>query len=729
MESANANKVLQLFDQIFADGGTLSKRDLHEVFLWVGIPEADSIAILAAAGTATSVCYREVIRSLFGDNSSHGVAATGSGRQSSQNDFGADDSILAYFRRVFGVLQGDSTDGITRQQLSTALQSFSEMLPSFWQNTADVIGDIFRKVHSSDGRIKWEDFEAWLSGQALDGDLHEQKAKEMFSFFDKDNSGKIDSQELMDGLMLLGSLRGTQDVALPITEAEVGQTIRDLEDPRDPEGGVALEDFAELLRAARSLSTVNAGSLPHLVLNFDVNNTVVMIDSATGADAKGLLSMVFSNSAWGKIEFDESGVAVRWVLQHAELTPTRPVQGLQTYSEFVVLQHPFSTTKLADKAAERNAMEAVKQSRREALWAFTEPGMPGESLRPRLLDMEKQLLLPEDVRGTDKAIAAGLVGDHVQLLPAFLHLLRELKRAGRSFTLIFRTFGRDLPQLQKELQALCENRHPLFPESDKVVLDGSDGQPDYRMCLDSQESCGTFFRDPQNNDFMALVMGTLDQPKALEQGLPFWGDHQVEVFEGSEAVFERYSKLAVQRRTVALRDFYQGWAAVGSKSHGGKPFFLGRIDPGMHSIFFDDHITASNPKIVDPINSNLWPRRFSCAQLYGVHLVQAQPLHSIASRSYFLDCIRDCEAKRAAKVKRWTKLKRLLGDFASMRQVLEGLVNSSVATSASGAPLLERVSTEPAPRGARRTIYRPWNDSRIVANAQAVDTFDNDEPA
>lgn len=29
---------------------------------------------------------------------------------------------------------------------------------------------------------------------------------------------------------------------------------------------------------------------PHLVLNFDVNNTVVMLDSATGADSKGLIA-------------------------------------------------------------------------------------------------------------------------------------------------------------------------------------------------------------------------------------------------------------------------------------------------------------------------------------------------------------------------------------------------------------------------------------------------------
>ena len=43
---------------------------------------------------------------------------------------------------------------------------------------------------------------------------------------------------------------------------------------------------------------------------------------------------------------------------------------------------------------------------------------------------------------------------------------------------------------------------------------------------------------------------------------------------------------------------FEGWAAAGS-SRGGKPFFLGRMDPAEHCIFFDDHITPLDPKIVD----------------------------------------------------------------------------------------------------------------------------------
>ena len=57
----------------------------------------------------------------------------------------------------------------------------------------------------------------------------------------------------------------------------------------------------------------------------------------------------------------------------------------------------------------------------------------------------------------------------------------------------------------QEIEALCEGWHPLFSKEDIVVLDGSDGCPDYRMRFDSTESCGTFFRNPAQDDFMASL--------------------------------------------------------------------------------------------------------------------------------------------------------------------------------------------------------------------------------
>eukprot|EP00435_Cladocopium_sp_Y103_P065216 s218_g27.t1 len=242
----------------------------------------------------------------------------------------------------------------------------------------------------------------------------------------------------------------------------------------------------------------------------------------------------------------------------------------------------------------------------------------------------------------------------------------------------------------QEIEALCEGWHPLFSKEDIVVLDGSDGCPDYRMRFDSTEGCGTFFRNPAQDDFMALIMGSIEQPDSMEKGLDFYDDKQdVQIHEGVYQVFKHYTKMSSQPRTIALRDFYQGWAAAGS-SRGGKPFFLGRMDPAEHCIFFDDHITPLDPKI-DPVDAHLWPRRFSSAQLFGVHLVQAQPLLSIRDRDYFVKCFEECEAARAAKLERWHKLKRIVADLDGVRKVLSGFLYTSAQ-----AAMAERAAA-PAP--------------------------------
>merc|ERR1712217_994603 len=79
-------------------------------------------------------------------------------------------------------------------------------------------------------------------------------------------------------------------------------------------------------------------------------------------------------------------------------------------------------------------------------------------------------------------------------------------------------------------------------------------------------------------------------------------------------------------------------------------------------------------KIVDPINAKQWPRRYSAPQLFGVHLVQAQPVLSISNPNYFLDCLKACESAREAKLARWELAQQLFGDLASMQRVLAALV-------------------------------------------------------
>ncbi|CAL1167788.1 unnamed protein product [Cladocopium goreaui] len=676
------DEILEIFKSCFSDETSVGKELLSQVLTQIGVAKADADAMLSLVNSGSSeVCYNDFVKFIFPPKV--------------EEPF-----LVSYFRRIFQRISSHD-EGVTKKQLHEVLESFEMSLPGETPETADAVAHIFSEIdHNADEKICWGEFYQWLLRWNVMKDESEDAARSLFTFLDRDGNGTIDAQEMMDALMLLSDFESKHDKTLAVTPAEVGLIIRDLA-PDNDSGGIDYHTFLEVLHAARQGHAHPGNQQPHLVLNFDVNNTVVMLDSATGADSKGLIAMVLSNSAWGSIELDAEGQPISWSCQWSELTTEKPMAGLQTYTEFVVLKNPFPDKKdYADKAAFRAANEEVKKQRRRDLWAFTDPGMPGEVFHQDLALLQSRLMLPESLHGSQAAKDAGLTGEAVQLLPSFLHFLRcsaeswsypkksqrqsgekylgELKRRGRSFTLIFRTFGSDLPKLQKEIEALCEGWHPLFSKEDIVVLDGSDGCPDYRMRFDTTESCGTFFRNPAQDDFMALIMGSIEQPDSIEKGLDFYDDKQ-----------------DVQ--------IHEGWAAAGS-SRGGKPFFLGRMDPAEHCIFFDDHITPLDPKIVDPVDAHLWPRRFSSAQLFGVHLVQAQPLLSIRDRDYFVKCFEQCEAARAAKLERWHKLKRIVADLDGVRKVLSGFLYTSVPS--------------------QNASFRPWSRSRQVSRAQRVQTFE-----
>lgn len=695
------DEILEIFKSCFSDETSVGKELLSQVLTQIGVAKADADAMLSLVNSGSSeVCYNDFVKFIFPPKEKVVV------RRRKMSKEVEEPFLVSYFRRIFQRISSHD-EGVTKKQLHEVLESFEMSLPGETPETADAVAHIFSEIdHNADEKICWGEFYQWLLRWNVMKDESEDAARSLFTFLDRDGNGTIDAQEMMDVLMLLSDFESKHDKTLAVTPAEVGLIIRDLA-PDNDSGGIDYHTFLEVLHAARQGHAHPGNQQPHLVLNFDVNNTVVMLDSATGADSKGLIAMVLSNSAWGSIELDAEGQPISWSCQWSELTTEKPMAGLQTYTEFVVLKTPFPDKKdYADKAAFRAANEEVKKQRRRDLWAFTDPGMPGEVFHQDLALLQSRLMLPESLHGSQAAKDAGLTGEAVQLLPSFLHFLRELKRRGRSFTLIFRTFGSDLPKLQKEIEALCEGWHPLFSKEDIVVLDGSDGCPDYRMRFDTTESCGTFFRNPAQDDFMALIMGSIEQPDSIEKGLDFYDDKQdVQIHEGVYQVFKHYTKMSSQPRTIALRDFYQGWAAAGS-SRGGKPFFLGRMDPAEHCIFFDDHITPLDPKIVDPVDAHLWPRRFSSAQLFGVHLVQAQPLLSIRDRDYFVKCFEQCEAARAAKLERWHKLKRIVADLDGVRKVLSGFLYTSVPS--------------------QNASFRPWSRSRQVSRAQRVQTFEDE---
>eukprot|EP01046_Picozoa_sp_COSAG06_P023303 COSAG06_NODE_1844_length_8232_cov_8.488872_2_plen_90_part_00 len=68
-------------------------------------------------------------------------------------------------------------------------------------------------------------------------------------------------------------------------------------------------------------------------------------------------------------------------------------------------------------------------------------------------------------------------------------------------------------------------------------------------------------------------------------------------------------------------------------------------DAGTHHIFFDDNIERTYAHIVDcrdAASGEAVPFEISA----GLYLVRAEPVLAIQERSYFIDALRACEARR-----------------------------------------------------------------------------------
>lgn len=404
---------------------------------------------------------------------------------------------------------------------------------------------------------------------------------------------------------------------------------------------VQVADFLQWLAAGRSRPLAPTPALRglgasrerrHLILNFDINKTIVMMDSATGKSMEDIANHVLALSAWGSARASAAAgapPAAAWTCESSSPSVERPEPGLVSYAEFLEAQFPGQGNK----------------ERREELWhRFTHAGEPGEAMRPHCNSFLAALKLPSAVVGSQAARDAGLHGEEVFILPAFFELLLQLKRSGRSFSLVFRTFGTDLHEVSTEFNAFCEGRHPLFPGA---VFDGRDGGVDYRINLSDPSAFGTFFRSSLSGEGDALVYGTLRQPKPHEGGVDFYeGSEEFAglriVSGGPQAMYRDLRRRTGKPGTMALRDYFPFWRAQGmgsdpSKLNGGK---LMVIDPrpssNVHEIFFDDNIYYARPRIVDVRHARLPTKVLSMRWLAPCHLVRAEPLESVTDPQYFI---------------------------------------------------------------------------------------------
>lgn len=393
----------------------------------------------------------------------------------------------------------------------------------------------------------------------------------------------------------------------------------------------------------RTPSLLRARHSRHLVLNMDINKTVLMRDTVSKKTVEDVINETLSNVSWG---YDNENTWVLGAMEPEIHRPTTPVpepgKAWLSYFEWVAQQHPGTRSK----------------KKRDGLCSsFTKPGQPGEALAELAHALKLQLKHPN--------------GEEACLVPSFFELLLALKSAGRSFSLIFRSFGTDIEQVVDELNAFCEGRHSAYPGA---CFDGSDGGVDLRLKYPDPERIGTFYRDDER---MVLIMGTTRQPEddKLPLSLSFWEGLESEGVQVLDLGLKEINNYLMNRvrlgGTFALRDCFEHWKKKDFASEGGKVFFFNPEDVTEHQVFFDDNIRFSDPYIVHAVDLRdpATPHRYGNS-LLSTHLCRSEPFESIRDKFYFVRQLARLERNFAKQIEAQGLLRGFLPKLASRLRAL-----------------------------------------------------------
>eukprot|EP00953_Heterococcus_sp_UTEX-ZZ885_P024638 13466-Heterococcus_DN1.PRE.1 len=372
----------------------------------------------------------------------------------------------------------------------------------------------------------------------------------------------------------------------------------------------------------------------HLTLVFDINKTIVMADAAGNKTESDVYNGILAEITWGSVT-QQHGKS-EWVWAGKAPNTAQPKDssaGLMTYSDYVheVLHCDEPADSLAINKAKKEARDQLKGS-------FTDTNAPGQQLRSYYDSLQAAVRLPDAVRSHPFAKHCGLHDrSNYFLISAYFEAIHALTQHNVRFSIQFRTFGSDLPEVLLEHNAYCNGKHPLYKKGQRslngttaTALAASAYNYDLRIKLGDADTCGAMYRDDQG---IALVCGTHTTPlnrAELSSSTTAITDHKqiVQYMQGT------------RRSALAIRDHYEYWRANMESAITSKVVYIDIDDPHELVLVFDDNVQRSCAHIIDARCAHTGvalPYR----DTQDKHLIRAEPYLALAqncsgSSNYFI---------------------------------------------------------------------------------------------
>ena len=390
-------------------------------------------------------------------------------------------------------------------------------------------------------------------------------------------------------------------------------------------------------------------NLPHLVLNFDINKTVILKDKTKNYDFERCVKSCIVDYAWGT--FNES--TKEWTLTENYFSYKKPRPELMNYYKYIKIMNKTKTEEeIPDREERFKKNQEIKATKDRLSLEFMNKGQPGEKLKDLYNDYLKKVKIPKDIMNEinkENSIYSSFYkdlyeNDFIFLFPSLFRTMLELQSQNRIFTIIFRTFGLDFNEVSKEFNDFCEGKHPLFKNS-KINFDGENGSKDYRI---KEKNIGIIYRFDEDINNIYLVLGCLRRNfeiKTPDGLISFYNDRikkgEVNIIKGGKEIFEFINKNSTEGKinSLCINDHYDTWYRFDKKSTCGKPMLIDPNNKDIEVFFFDDHITLNDENIVDCRDINTG-KSIEDKTIKDKYLIRVDTLKAAEDENYFIDLIK-----------------------------------------------------------------------------------------
>lgn len=339
---------------------------------------------------------------------------------------------------------------------------------------------------------------------------------------------------------------------------------------------------------------------PHLILHFDINETILVGDEAGGDSVEECLNKVIAKSAFCRIE--TRSATDQTLMDHAEsntnlsLANTIRMKPTHWWDGTTLEEEDQRTPPCFQKhSKDRSETKVMPVPPLYTGWTWPQFAVPyyrtaykrhakqftrhahGRCYHPLYRQLERTFVLPKQ----DHVVE--IRNDHAfhRMIPSFFQTLVELQKRKWSYTLVLRTFGSDLEDVAHAIQDFARGKHPLFPEFHDAKLAAEwDKDHLYTARWRKTESSANDLLSPKQDavyDLYPHVSYTSSHPPKP-------------VASGDEAVLD----IIENCRVCGIQDDYSYWDAHKNAPWAGKPVWIRKKKisnvPLYHHILFDDNI-------------------------------------------------------------------------------------------------------------------------------------------